>query len=189
MEGLRELRPARRRLEKSLPWVGALLVAAGVVFLIIRLVPSTNGNTDVSKTQHPTVVPQKPPKTVKLAPQAREVAGTFILTAVRRKHLEKAWNIVGPEIRQDLTFKQWMTGNIPVVPYLTPTDITPMKVDYSFKNQALVEVAMVPKKGYKGDTNIFWLELRRVGPAGHKHWLVWTWTPREAPPIPVNPGG
>jgi hypothetical protein len=189
MEGIREPLPMRKRWEKLLPWLGALLLAAGVLALIIKLVPSTSGNTDASKTQHPVVVPQTPPKTVKLAPEARDVAGTFILTAVRRKHLEKAWNIVGPQIRQGMTYKQWLTGNIAVVPYLTPTDITPMKVDYSFRNQALVEVAMVPKKGYKGETNIFWLELRRVGPAGHKRWLVWTWTPREAPPIPVNPGG
>src|SRR5512132_3647034 len=93
MEGIREPLPTRKRWEKLLPWLGALLLAAGVLALIVKLVPSTSGNTDASKTQHPVVVPQKPPKTVKLAPEAREVAGAFILTAVRRKHLEKAWKI------------------------------------------------------------------------------------------------
>src|SRR5215831_25522 len=159
MGSVREPLPSRPRWQKVLPWVAALVLAAGVLAVIVKFVPSSNGNTDTSKTQHPVAVSEKPPKTVKLAPGARDVAGTFILTAVRRKHLEKAWKIVGPEIKQDLTLKQWMTGNIPVVPYLTPTDITPMKIDYSFKNQALIEVAMVPKKGTKGQTNIFYLEL------------------------------
>jgi hypothetical protein len=186
MSALREPLPSRPRWQKTLPWVAALLLAGGVLAVIVKFVPSSNGNVNMSATQHPTKVAPTP-KTVKLAPGARQVAGTFILTAVRRQHLAKAWNIVGPEIKQGQTLKQWMTGNIAVVPYLTPTDITPMKIDYSFKNDALIEVAMVPKKGYKGQTNIFWLELRRVGTP--KHWVVWSWTPREAPPIPVNPTG
>ena len=151
MSALREPLPSRPRWQKTLPWVAALLLAGGVLAVIVKFVPGSNGNVNMSATQHPTKVAPTP-KTVKLAPGARQVAGTFILTAVRRQHLAKAWNIVGPEIKQGQTLKQWMTGNIAVVPYLTPTDITPMKIDYSFKNDALIEVAMVPKKGYKGQT-------------------------------------
>jgi hypothetical protein len=189
MDALREPLPKRRRVEKLLPWFAAAILAAGVIMLIIKLVPGSNGVTDTSKTQHPTVVSPKPPKTVQLAPAAREVAGRFILTAVRRKNLDQAWKISGPEIRQDLTYKQWLTGDIPVVPYLTPTSITPMKIDYSYPNQALVEVAMVPKKGAKGQTELFWLEVRRIGKGENRHWVVWSWTPRWSPAIPANPNG
>src|SRR6476469_137433 len=187
MDTFRQSRPTRKRWEKLLPWCAALVLAAGVVAAIVRFVPSTNGTTDSGKTENPTRVSTKAPNTVPLSKEARDVAGRFILTAVRRQHLGEAWKLSGPEIRQDLTHKQWMTGNIPVVPYLHPISVTPMKIDYSFKNTALVEVALVPKKGVKGTTYLFWLELKRVGTGPKAHWLVWSWVPRYAPAIPANP--
>ena len=189
MNVFRQSLPERKLWEKVFPWVSALVLAAGVIVLIIKLVPGTSGASDSSKTQDPVVVPNKPPKTVPLSNEAREVAGRFVLTAVQRKNLAEAWKLSGPQIRQNLTYKQWLTGNIPVVPYLAPIDITPMKVDYSFKNEALVEIAMVPKKSAKADTELFWLELRRVGKGAKAHWLVWSWAPRWAPPIRANPNG
>jgi len=189
MSVLRESMPRRKLWEKSLPWLAAVLLAAGVIALIVKLVPSTNGQTSVTPTKHPTIVSTKPPKTVKLSNDARQVAGRFILTAVKRKNLSVAWKLSGPQIRQDLTYKQWLTGNIPVVPYLTPTEVTPLKIDFSYKNHALVEVAMIPKKGAKGDTELFWLELKKVGTGPKAHWLVWSWTPDLPPAIPAQPGG
>jgi hypothetical protein len=35
----------------------------------------------------------------------------------------------------------------------------------------------------------FWLELKRVGSGPNARWLVWSWVPRAAPPIPANPVG
>jgi hypothetical protein len=189
MSVFRESLPSRKLWEKALPWVAALVLAAGVTALIIKLVPSTNGQADRSPTQHPTIVPTTPPKTVKLTNAARDVAGRFILTAVKRRNLAEAWKLSGPQIRQDLTYKQWLTGNIPVVPYLTPTGVTPLKIDFSYKDHALVEVAMVPKQGVKGDTELFWLELKHVGKGSKAHWLVWSWTPNLPPAIPANSGG
>jgi len=188
MDVLRQSLPERKAWEKWLPWVAGVVLAVGVVALIVTLVPSTSGVKDNSSTPHPTKVAANP-KTVPLSSEARRVAGRFILTAVRREHLDEAWKLSGPQIRQDLTYKEWLTGNIPVVPYTSPIDVTPMKVDYSWANQALVEVALVPKKGHKGDTELFWLELRQVGAGAKKHWVVWTWVPRFAPPIPANPNG
>ena len=189
MDAFREPLPTRKRWEKLLPWFAALILAAGVVAAIVKLVPNTSGTTDTSKTENPTKVSPNPPKSVPLTKEARDVAGRFILTAVRRQHLDEAWKLSGPQIRQDLTYKEWMTGNIPVVPYLHPISVTPMKIDYSLKGQALVEVALVPEKGVKGSTDLFWLELRRVGKGSKAHWLVWSWVPRFAPAIPANPVG
>jgi hypothetical protein len=188
MNVFRESMPRRKLWEKSLPWIAALLLAAGVIALIIKLVPSTNGQSVVTPTKNPTIVP-KTPKTVKLTNEARKVAGRFILTAVKRRNLDEAWKLSGPQIRQGLTYKEWLTGSIPVVPYLTPTGVTPLKIDFSYENHALVEVAMVPRKGVKGETELFWLELKRVGNGSKAHWLVWSWTPDLPPAIPANPGG
>jgi len=190
MDAFRQPLPERKLWEKALPWFAALVLAAGVIAVIVKFVPSTSGATDnVKHTQNPTVVSPKSPKRVALDPEARRVAGRFILTAVRRQHLDEAWKLSGPEIRQDLTYKQWLTGNIPVVPFTSPISVTPMKVDYSYKNQALVEVALIPVKGAKEKTGVFWLELKRVGTGSNARWLVWSWVPEDAPAIPANPVG
>jgi hypothetical protein len=189
MSVLRESLPERKFWAKVFPWLSALILAAGVIALIIKLVPGTSGTQDASSTKNPTRVAPTP-KTVKLSNAARGVAGRFILTAVRRQHLDEAWKISGPEIRQDLTYKEWLTGNIPVIPYNAPISITPMKIDYSFKNQALVEVALVPvKTAKKAKTELYFLELRRIGKGTHAHWVVWSWVPRLAAPIRANPAG
>jgi hypothetical protein len=189
MEAFRQSLPARKTWEKVLPWFAAAVLAAGVIAVIITVFPSTSGTHDTSKTQNPTIVPSKAPKTVPLSTEARHVAGRFILTAVRRQHLDEAWKLSGAPIRQDMTYKEWLKGDIPVVPYTYPISVTPMKVDYSFKDQALVEVALVPEKGANGTTELFWLELKRVGKGSKAHWLVWTWVPRFSPAIPANPNG
>jgi hypothetical protein len=189
MSVFRQSLPERKVWEKVFPWLAALILAVGVIALIIKVVPGTSGNQDVAKTKHPSLVAPTP-KSVKLSSEAREVAGRFILTAVRRKHLDQAWKISGPEIRQDQTYKEWLTGNIAVIPYTAPISITPMKVDYSFKNQALLEVALVPVKTAKGaKTELYFLELRRIGKGTQAHWVVWSWVPRLSAPIRATPGG
>jgi hypothetical protein len=181
--------PQRRRIERIVPWISVAVLAAGVGAAVWKFWPSLNHRANVSaeKTQHPVIVPDTPPKTVPLSREAKHVAGRFILTAVLRKNLAEAWNLSGPLIRQDLTRKEWMTGNIPVVPFSAPIKNAPMKVDYSFKNHALVEVVLVPPDKYKIKPEIFWLELKTVGTGAKRHWIVWSWVPRSAPRIPVTP--
>lgn len=66
-----------------------------------------------------------------------------------------------------------------------------MKIDYSFKNHALLEVALIPVKAAEAKIEYFWLELKRVNATARQksRWLVWSWVPRYAPPIPANPVG
>jgi len=189
MDAFREPLPERKRWEKALPWVAALVLAAGVIAAIVKFVPSTGGTADVSPSAgfHAKVVSSKAPPSVPLSATARRVAGRFILTAVQRKHLDEAWKLSGPLIRQDLTYKQWLTGSIPVVPFLLPLKLTPMKVDYSYSTHALVEVALVPHG--KQHAQYFYLELKRIGDGAGAHWVVWTWVPNAPQPIPANPVG
>ena len=59
----------------------------------------------------------KPQIAVDLDPQLRELAKTFIDTAVARKNLKAAFAITHADLKGSLTLKQWETGNIPIVPY------------------------------------------------------------------------
>ncbi len=177
-----------RRLQRTLPWVAGLVLLAGVIVALVKLVPNQNPKADTSVTKNPVRVSPNAPPTVKLPQEARDIAGKFILTAVVRKNLADAWKISGAGIRQTLTRKEFLTGNIPVVPFPFKLAIAPMKVDYSFKNQALLEVALIAPKKARVKPQYFYLGLKRVG-AAKPHWVVDSWVPRVGPKIPANPVG
>jgi hypothetical protein len=180
--------PARlktsRRLARLAPWISGLVLVAGIVAFLIVYYGNTapKQNINPSPGFKPTVV--KPTvKHVPVAKEAKVVAGRFILTAVQRKHLERAWPIAGPQIRQGLTKKQWLTGNIPVVPWFGPLGQVPLAVDYSVPNEVEFTVILQAKPGATATPDTFKIMLHKYG----KRWLVNTWVPYEPPPIRANP--
>jgi hypothetical protein len=117
--------------------------------------------------------------------EARKVAVRFVQTAVARKNLAEAWELVGPNLRGGLTREEWLTGNNPVVPYpISELDVAPYKVDYSFEDSATLEVALLPKKGSTTKPQIFFLGLIKVGEGASAHWVVDNWVPRSSPVVP-----
>ena len=165
--------------QRWLLWISAAVLAAGVAAVLIAFFRNTGSSEPQVVSNQPVQTVPATPKHVKADPAVKEVAGKFILTAVQRQNLDQAWPIVGPGIRQDLTYKQWLTGNIPVVPFLKKIKLAPMKVDISQKDYALLEVVLLPVKG-RGE--IYDIELiKRKG-----KWLVNSWVPRSHPTIPTN---
>jgi hypothetical protein len=170
------------------PWVAGLLLVAGIVSAIVSFAPNRN--------PAPQVLPKTPPKapvkekSVPLGETAQSVARLFVKTAVARTNLAAAWKIAGPNIRGGLTYKEWLSGDIPVVPYpIKSLDFAPFKIDYSYRNEALIEVALLPKKGAKIKSQIFYLGLKRVaGPGGKRHWVVDNWVPRASALVPLGNG-
>src|SRR3954452_2195614 len=172
------------RNQRWLLWISAAILAAGIAAVLIVFLRNTGSDAltkPVYKPGAPTVVKQ--PKQVKLEPEVRKVAGEFILTAVQRKNLGRAWALVGPQIRQSFTYKEWLTGDIPVVPFLKPIKFTSLKVDLSTKNYALLEMLIIPNAG-RGE--IYDMELNKVGKGDKAHWVVNSWVPRAHPTVPTN---
>src|SRR5206468_1226198 len=56
-------------------------------------------------------------RTIPLPDAERTAVGTFVKGAVLRKDLDAAWDISTPAAHGGLTHKQWMSGDIPVVPF------------------------------------------------------------------------
>jgi hypothetical protein len=175
------------RNQRYLLWISGFVLAAGIAAVLIVFLRDTGHSESAPFTNKP-VDTVTTPKKVTLEPAARVVAGRFILTAVQRKNLAEAWKLVGPGIRQDLTFKEWLKGTIPVVPFLDPIKLAPMKVDLSEKNHAILEVILIPKSK-KVKPQIFTLDVNKVGKGKDAHWVVNSWAPRSAPTIPNNPSG
>ncbi len=117
------------------------------------------------------------------------LARDFIETAVARKNLRHAYTLVGPEIRNGQTLKQWMTGNIAVVPYPADAiDVAPFKIDYSYPREALLEVMLLPKATAKIRPTDFFLGTKKVGTGPNAHWVVTSWVPHVSPMVPSPQG-
>src|SRR5262245_19594486 len=120
--------------QRRLLWVGSVVIAVGVAVAVVILVGDTGTARPEVIEQEPAIVSQEGPK-APLPKEARKVAGEFILTAVNRKNLARSWDITHPTLREGLTKKEWLTGNIPVVPYpVSSTDPAPMSVEESYAN-------------------------------------------------------
>ncbi len=166
--------------QKALPWVVAVVVvgaaiAAGIIW------SNTGHSTATPLTNQPAVDVSKVPPTVKLEPGATSVARRFIETAVARKNLPEAYGLVTEQIKQGQSLKSWNTGNIAVIPY--PVDAVkyaPMKIDFSYPDEAQVEIALLPKAGSGARPQLFLMDIVRR----HGKWLVNSWVPRSSAPVP-----
>jgi hypothetical protein len=166
---------------KALPWVVVVLVVGAVIGVIGWRFANTGTSTATPFTNKPALDVSKVPPTVKLTPGATRVARRFIESAVARKNLASSYPLVTNEIRQGQSLKSWKTGNIAVVPYpVVDVKYAPMKIDFSYPAEAMIEVALLPKPGIKTRGQLFIMDLvKRDG-----KWLVNSWVPRSSPPVP-----
>jgi hypothetical protein len=173
------------RFQRKLLWVSTIVFVVGAAAVTIAFLW-----TAPKKKVEPVFVPQpaqvaKKEKSVPFDPKAKLVGERFIETAVERKNLEESWHLVAPAFRSGFTLEQWKTGAIPVIPY--PADTShgaPVKIDYSYKDKALLVVLLLPKHGITMKPQTFLLGLSAFGHGKNRHWLVDYWAPFGAPKIP-----
>jgi hypothetical protein len=177
----------KRRQQRLVMAAGGLVLLAGIVAAAFAFAPNRNP-TPQRVSNEPARLPAKEVK-APLSNDAKQVARRFVQTAVARKHLAEAYDLVGPNLRGNLTRKQWLTGNIPVVPYpIESLRLVPFKIDASNTTDALLEVALLPKDGSAVKAQIFFLGLKKVGAAGKKHWVVDSWVPKGSALVPQGDG-
>jgi len=176
---------------KALPWVlaAAVVIAVGIV-LAVRY-SNTGESLETPLSTLPAQDNSKVPKTAKLDPQAKVVAREFVKTAVARKNLREAYRLAGPMIRQGQTLKEWMSGNIAVVPYpVNVVEFAPMKVEYSYPREALIQVALLPRDDVTNVKPQLFMATLVKNKQGK--WQVDAWVPRSSPMVPSgseNNGG
>jgi hypothetical protein len=177
------------RFQRRLLWVAGLVLAAGIAAVLIVFLRNTGTSVATPHNDKPVQIVH-PNRDVKLAPAARTVAQRFIQTAVLRKHLDQAWTISGPQVRGGLTYKEWLTGNIPVVPFNFPLEsaLISKKVVLDPDTGRVTITVVLLSTNKKVKPNYFFLDLVKVGTAKQAHWIVDGWVPAYGrPAIPVNP--
>lgn len=183
-----------RKFQRWFPWIAGLVLVAGVVAALVLIIPNESGTSGKELAPAPNSPPAKTVDKVKLhkkvPPAARQVAGKFILTAVARQNLDQAWALAGPDIRQGMTYKEWLTGNIAVAPFFGGIKSAPLSVDYATKDEALLEVLLIPvKKGKEYKPGVFYLKLNKVKQGAKTRWVVNEFTQRVGVPIPSRADG
>jgi hypothetical protein len=164
-----------------LPVAAAVAVVAAVL-IILQYANGSNGVPNAAAGWGTTYATPKPPKTVKLDQKAQTIATKFVRTAVARKNLEAAYQISGPHVREGMTLKEFLSGNIAVVPYkITSKTSAHMKIDQSYANKAVLELFLVTPGRAGRD---FYVDMIKVD----GKWFVDGWVPRGTPPIPTDPG-
>ena len=148
-------------LERWAPWLAAAVLVAGVVsFAVVKL-------TGSSSTSPP------PHRASRLSAAELNLAYSFLDTAVARKDLGRAWGLVTPELKQDMSLAEWKTGTIPVVPYPVSQANVGMSTVESFTDTASLHVAFTPRPHTAASPATFTLDLQNV----HGRWLVSGWQP------------
>jgi hypothetical protein len=183
------------RFVRRFSWIAALVLVAGIVAFTIAYFGNTSDSADEASPAGPAQPVEQQKPTVPVDKAARIVAGEFILNAVQRdvplaqmkKQLAKAWSLVNPE--SDLmdcgghrcTYKEWLSGNIPVQPYPAKAlDTASFAIEESYPDQVVLQVALLPKDGSEVPGQIFWISLLKK----NGKWLVDEWSPRVINPVP-----
>ena len=176
------------RFVRKLTWASVFVLFAGVIAFSIAYFGNTGDKTDVrAATNEPAPVKAEP--TVPLDPKARAVAGQFVVTAVTRQDLKTSWRITHPELKTGYSYKQWLTGNIPVPFYAAKSiDAASFKVESSHPSEVMLDLLIIPKKGAVEGPQAFFVSLKAVGNGKAKHWLVTSFIPHGGSSQSVQAG-
>jgi hypothetical protein len=167
------------RFRRRLGWLTVLVVVAGLLTLAVTKYSNTGRSNATPINNKPATVYRVPAR-MHLSRQDRNelfaVTSRFVMTAVKRKHLDTAWNMLGPEMRAGQTRKSWDTGFNNVVPFAAD-GIGIFSILYAYQGDVAIDTGLVSGKGNGWAAKTFTIELKRY--PNHPHqWLVASWVPK-----------
>ncbi len=171
---------------------GALLVVGLAAYISSRPDPSPATNTETYGRDYELEVTTNTFTAADLPPGVRKVAGEFILAAAGREDLAKAWKLTHPELRAQCgcTYKQWLTGDIPVQ-YYPSQDISTASFEVAdvTPREVYLRVLLLPKETSSVKPQVFDIGLKALGSGAKKNWLVNYWAAKVAIQVPSTPDG
>ena len=167
------------RFRRRLYWgTSSATVVAGVAIGAI-MVGNTGRSNETPLIDKPAWVYHEPAKARLTSADRRELfktASVFIRTAVARKHLDSAWDMLGPEMKAGQTRKSWDTGNNNVIPF-PAVGIANWNILYAYRDDVALDLGVIgdPHSDWAGKT--FTIEFKRYK-SEPKSWLVASWVPK-----------
>jgi hypothetical protein len=167
------------RFRRRLFWSVGSLTIVGAATVGAVVVGNTGESNKTPLLDRPAWVYREPVR-MKLTAEDREelfqTSSHFIQTAVARKHLDSAWELLGPEMRAGQTRKSWDTGFNNVIPF-PAVGIATWDVLYAYKGDVAIDLGVVGDKHGDWAGKTFTIELKRYKGHGN-HWLVASWVPK-----------
>jgi hypothetical protein len=110
-----------------------------------------------------------------------QAATRFVETAVERVHVERSYGLVTPTLREDLSCADWMTGSIPVQPFLSIAwPQAGFRVVQQSEGRVVLLVAL-RSRNIEWPPSTFYLELLSTD----GRWLANGWVPAGTGPVPA----
>ena len=174
-------RLASPRFRRRLLWLGGGSCVTAVVLLVSIQLGNTGHSqaTPIDKTKRAWVY--RAPTHMRLTKRDRidlfTASSRFVRTAVARKQLDSAWEMLGPEMKAGQTRKSWDSGFNNVVPFKADA-IEAWDILYAYKDDVALDLSLVSgrRDGDNWAGKTFTLELKR-DPSSHR-WLVASWVPK-----------
>src|SRR3954447_6204775 len=158
-------------------WLAGLAVAAAGVAAVSLEMQNTPEFPEQHLRNDPVQIVAEP-DTARLTEldraQLLATSTKFVRTAVVRRHLREAYDLVGPDLRGGMTRSEWAKGDNPVVPF-PAVGIATWAVAYSYPNDAGLDIALVAKPGSDTIGKTFRIELQRS--ARSAPWRAVSWLP------------
>ena len=179
-------------------WASTLVLIAGVVaFVTVRLGQEDRGPANVgtvpsgfaSEDFDPNATVTQP-KESDVPKAARVAAGEFVLSAVGREDLRKAWKLSDPSLNGDCacSYEEWLTGNINVQYFPTKgLRGAAFSVDEVTPGHVVLQVLLTPAQSTGLKPTAFYIGLKQRGKDAP--WLVDYWAPVDVIAVPAAPQG
>ena len=166
------------RTRRRLVWGGGAALAALLVIGGGLMIGDTAEHYEVRPTGNRPAVIITTPKTVRATRDekvaAYKVAVQFINTAVRRDHVELAYDIVTPNLRAGMTRAAWKSGEIPVMPFPAAAPrLSRWRIDFQHRDAlGLIFLLMPEQKRRDYQPTSFFLDLKASGHGKNRRWRV-----------------
>lgn len=171
---------ASYRWRRRLLWLGvstAVVVAALVVgFKWSNTAPREAVEPSGGPLKIDYAAPKPVPLKVRERAAALAIASRFIDTAVARKNVDRAWELVTPTLHAGYTRKQWDHEDLPGIPPF-PVASARWQLQFSDVKGIGFTMALFPTKGSRQAAQVFMIGLHKVGSGTHRRWLVDNWQP------------
>jgi hypothetical protein len=167
------------RFRRRLLWSTGIVGVLSAVAITAILIGNTGKSYETPLSNQPAWVYREPQRARLTREDRRELfdtASRFVRTAVARKHLDTAWEMLGPEMRAGQTRKSWDTGVNNVIPF-PAIGIATWDVLYAYRDDVAIDLAVVGAKNSEWAGKTFTIELKRYRSRPHD-WLVASWVPK-----------
>ncbi len=166
-----------RLLRRSIAGIAVIVIA-----VLIGFARDTGQSTDTPHTNRPAFVPRAPESVPASAADRRAAVrtlATFTRSAIVRRNLQRSWPLADAQMRNGVSHRDWLAGNLPVPPYNARAfGSAGYTLQYSYRHVLGYDVLILPRQtrtGAASGQQVYSCELHEF----RDRWLVDSCYPRK----------